>query len=327
MKKHFISVDESISLIKNGEVVAIPTETVYGLAGSIFHEKALKQIFHLKKRPFFNPLIVHCCDSTQMKQFHRINEPILEKMISHFCPGPITFILDKTDHVHPLVTAHHSKVGIRIPKHPLTLKLIQKTGLALCAPSANLFGQLSPSSAEQVNQIFKGEVPVLDGGPCEVGIESTVIEPDFKNHSLTILRPGMISKKHLILWLQSENLNHWTVNQASSPLSPGQLSRHYRPSVPLILIETTEKKPDLETVKTFLNKTFPQKTIKQLQFKSSAELTARWLYHDLNILSKDPSHIIYTIKPVQPESQWQAIWDRLDKASTLKLKYKNQKFC
>ena len=291
MKKHFISVDESISLIKNGEVVAIPTETVYGLAGSIFHEKALKQIFHLKKRPFFNPLIVHCCDSTQMKQFHRINEATLEKMISHFCPGPITFILDKTDHVHPLVTAHHSKVGIRIPKHPLTLKLIQKTGLALCAPSANLFGQLSPSSAEQVNQIFKGEVPVLDGGPCEVGIESTVIEPDFKNHSLTILR------------------------------------QHYRPSVPLILIETIEKKPDAEIIKILLSKMYPKKTIKQLQLKSSAELTARWLYHDLNILSKDPSHIIYTIKPVQQESQWQAIWDRLDKASTLKLKYKNQKFC
>ena len=308
--------------------MAIPTETVYGLAGSVFHEEALKKIFKIKRRPFFNPLIVHCCDINQMKQFHCINEPLLEKMIADFCPGPITFILKKTDKVNSIITAHHSKVGLRIPKHPLTLKLIQETGLAVCAPSANLFGTLSPSSAEQVYDAFNGKVPVLDGGPCEVGIESTVLEPDFKNHILYILRPGMITKKYLMDWLQSEDLNHWTVQQSSSFVSPGQLTQHYKPSVPCTLIEITDDTsvPGAETIKEYLSKLFPQKNIKQLKLKESAELCARYLYRDLNILSKNPDHIIYVIKPAQSGDHWSAIWDRLNKASSLKLKYKNKKF-
>lgn len=329
MSNQLISFDKAVSLVKSGEVVAVPTETVYGLAGSVFHEKALEKIFRTKGRPFFNPLIVHCCDIDHMQQFHCLNEPLLKKMIKYFCPGPITFILKKTDLVNPLITAHRSKVGLRIPKHPLTLKLIRKTGLALCAPSANLFSTLSPSSAEQVDEVFKGKVPILDGGPCKVGIESTVLEPDFANNILYILRPGMITKKHLKNWLQLEGLIHWNVQQRSSSVSPGQLAQHYRPSVPFILIEIDDKKSllDKEKVNLYLKKRFPQKIIKMLKLRESAEISARHLYHDLNMLSKNPDHIIYVIKPTQSGDHWHAIWDRLNKASSLKFKYKNGDFC
>ena len=210
VKSKFISFDTACRIINEGGVVAIPTETVYGLAGSVFSSSALKKIFQIKKRPLFNPLIVHCADVGQMSQFHNVNSLLLNKLIAYFSPGPLTFILSKTKMVHSLITAGQVKVGLRIPQHPLTLKLIKKT-TALCAPSANLFGQLSPTRAEHVYDIFKGAVPVLDGGECKVGIESTVLEPDFKNNLLNILRPGLISKEDLQKWLKKEKQKGWTV--------------------------------------------------------------------------------------------------------------------
>ena len=126
--------------------MAVPTETVYGLAGSVFSQIALKKIFHIKKRPFFNPLIVHCATGEQMNDFHNISHPLLRKMLAEFSPGPLTFILNKTNKVDPLITAGQAKVGLRVPRHPLTLQLIKKT-TALCAPSANLFSRLSPTRA------------------------------------------------------------------------------------------------------------------------------------------------------------------------------------
>ena len=323
--------------------MGIPTETVYGLAGRAVSAKALKKIFSIKKRPLFNPLIVHCANAQQMRAFHTITHPLLNKMIHHFCPGPLTFVLDKSPKAHPLAAAE-PKIGLRIPNHPLTLKLLKKTG-ALCAPSANLYKTLSPTQAEDVLKIFNHRVPVLNGGPCRLGIESTVIEPDFKKSCLTILRPGLITQERLQLWLKAQNLQGWQVKAASSRLSPGQGAVHYRPSQPLVIVEclnakapfkanvTAELKKRLTLklqkllkppVKPSLIKLKPSTILfKELKLKKSAVITARGLYHHLRELSKNPACVIYVCKIKQHSGgAWEAVWNRLRKASSFNLALK-----
>ncbi|MDE0119393.1 MAG: L-threonylcarbamoyladenylate synthase [Bdellovibrionales bacterium] len=319
MKHRSVSLNTAGRIIQEGGVVAIPTETVYGLAGSVFSEPALKKIFRIKKRPVFNPLIVHCADARQMREFHNVNHPLLEKMVAYFSPGPLTFILDKTKKVHPLITAGQVKVGLRIPQHPVTLELIKKTR-ALCAPSANLFSRLSPTRAEHVQDIFKGTVPVLDGGECKGGIESTVLEPDFNKHVLNILRPGLISKEDLQKWLKKENQKAWSVRFSSSSLSPGQLNKHYRPEVPLVIVEVQKTPTSVKKeIELYLSSFFPGKFFKKLILKKTATLSARMLYHEMNILSQNPSHVIYVVKDKNNRGpSWKAIWDRLDKACSRK---------
>ncbi len=317
MKKWEVNFEEAVKLIKQGEVVAIPTETVYGLAGSAKMEGALKKIFKIKKRPFFNPLIVHCFNSQQMQQFHSVRDPILNKMTDYFCPGPLTFVLGKTDLVNSLVTGGFEKVALRIPQHPLTLKLLRETGHALCAPSANFFGKLSPTYPEQVHDMFKGKVPVLNGGPCKVGIESTVIEPDFKNRVISILRPGMVRDFNFLKWLKKERLKGWTVKDGFSPASPGQMKQHYQPIVPLVIVrESTLKKGYKGFLKPCLQNLYPGCILQQLKLKSPPELAAQSLYHDLYNLSKNPRHVIYVVKPFVVKQKWKALWDRLQKASS-----------
>ena len=319
-----VSFPEACRIIKQGGVVAIPTETVYGLAGSVFSEPALKKIFYLKKRPSFNPLIVHCFSMKQTNHFHNVHHPLLQKMMTHFSPGPLTFILNKTNFVHPLITAGQTKVGLRIPQHPLTLELIKNTS-ALCAPSANIFSQLSPTRAEHVYNIFKGKVPVLNGGPCSTGIESTVIEPHFKDKLIKILRPGPVSKNKLLKWLETEKQRGWTVQATSSTLSPGQFKNHYQPAVPLVLIKIQNTPlPTKKEITNLLRDFFPKKTFKQLKLKTSALLSARMLYHEINTLSQNPSHVIYVIKTDKSKNanNWQAIWDRLNKACSRQIQWK-----
>ena len=318
-KQYIISLSEACDIIKKGGLVAAPTETVYGLAGSALDEKALKKIFQIKKRPFFNPLIVHCADIKQASLFHTVKHKLLKKMINHFCPGPLTFVLNKTKAVHPLITAGQNKVALRIPRHPLTLKLIKKT-TALCAPSANLFKQLSPTRPEHIHHIFKGKVPVLNGGECQGGLESTVLEPDFKNRELKILRPGLITKENLQKWLKKEKQINWTVSEKQSPLSPGSLKKHYRPAVPLVLITAGGQAPTKKEVVNYLKTLYPGRIFKALTLKAPARLCARKLYHEMNILSQNPSHIIYAIKTARhKKGVWRAIENRLNKACSHKI--------
>ena len=327
----YVSLDLACHIIQSGGVVAIPTETVYGLAGSLFQEKALRQIFHIKKRPFFNPLIVHCADKKSAHLFHNVTDPLLDKMMDHFSPGPLTFVLNKTPKVHPLITAGQAKVALRIPRHPLTLKLIKQTG-ALCAPSANVFGKLSPTRPEHVYLAFQGQVPIIKGGECKGGIESTVIEPDFKKQIIHILRLGLISQKDLKKWIKKEKLKGWDVVLRPSSLSPGQLKQHYQPAVPLIIIDCVKGKiPSQKEVENLLTdfmrhldktakKLLPQRVFKALKLKRSPALSARLLYHELSVLSQNPSNIIYVIKKEEHQKEdWQAIWDRLHKASSYNL--------
>ncbi len=226
------SIEKAISVLRGGGLVALPTETVYGLAGDIDREEAISRIFHLKGRPSFNPLIVHI---GKMSQLDSLVSEIPAKAIllmEHFWPGPITFVLPKSASVSLQITGGLDTVAVRMPSHPLALELINQSGMALAAPSANPSGRVSPTQAKHVRSYFsEDELMVLDGGACEKGIESTII--GFNKQGNPILyRRGSISKEAVEAIVGPiEEIKH----AEGKPLSPGMLSRHYAPQVPTYL--------------------------------------------------------------------------------------------
>lgn len=212
-------------LLKN-ELIAIPTETVYGLAGNAYSDTAIRKIFELKKRPLLNPLIVHLKSASCI---HEVASEIPEiglKLIDQFWPGPLTLILKKQKHISDLITAGKDTVAVRVPNHPLTLALLNELEFPLTAPSANPFGSISPTSAEHVFSYFGKEIEaILDGGQCEKGLESTII--GFENENPILYRHGAISMEEI------EKVTGYLgiyTNNNISPNAPGMLSRHYAPN-------------------------------------------------------------------------------------------------
>lgn len=229
--------DLAKNLLENDEVVAIPTETVYGLAGNIFSEKAIKKIFETKKRPFFNPLIVHVHSLTVLETICS-EIPLKAKLLANnFWPGPLTLVLKKQNSISDLVTGGKDTVAVRIPNHFLTLELLSKLDFPLAAPSANPFGSISPTTAEHVANYFSNTLPlVLDGGNCENGIESTII--GFENEEPILYRLGAISREEIEsvigpILLKNKNEN--------APEAPGMLTRHYAPLTKTILVNDVKK--------------------------------------------------------------------------------------
>ncbi|MCC6703152.1 MAG: threonylcarbamoyl-AMP synthase [Fluviicola sp.] len=217
--------------LKKEQIIGFPTETVYGLAGNAFSEKAIKSIFELKNRPFNNPLIVHI---SSMLQLHEVAIEIPEKaflLAKHFWPGPLTFILKKHPQIPLLVTANQATVAVRMPNHPMALKLLDQLNFPLVAPSANPYQAISPTKAEHVEQYFKDQLQViLDGGPCEHGIESTIV--GFEGDSIIVYREGSVTLKQLEKIADKLTLKS---NENHSPVAPGMHSKHYAPKTPSIL--------------------------------------------------------------------------------------------
>jgi L-threonylcarbamoyladenylate synthase len=211
-------------LLEN-ELIAIPTETVYGLAGNAFSETAIKKIFELKKRPFFNPLIVHL---KSVSSIYDVAEDIPESALllaDKFWPGPLTLVLKKQEHISDLITAGKKTVAVRVPSHPIALALLETLDFPLVAPSANPFGSISPTNAEHVFNYFGEELKViLDGGECEKGLESTII--GFENDQPVLYRRGSISTEEIEKIVGKLSI---TTNNDISPNAPGMLSRHYAP--------------------------------------------------------------------------------------------------
>jgi len=185
-----VSYSKALSLLKKGELVAIPTETVYGLAGRIDSEATIKKIFQLKKRPSHNPLIVHCFDKKQALSLCLKKTLIFKELLECFTPGPLTLLVEKNNKVSHSITAGKKTVGLRIPQHPLSRKLLKDLKVPLAAPSANPYGKMSPVSADHVLSAFHNKVPVLDGGFCEKGIESSLLQIG-KNKTMGTDRNGM----------------------------------------------------------------------------------------------------------------------------------------
>ncbi|MFN9709912.1 MAG: L-threonylcarbamoyladenylate synthase [Bacteroidota bacterium] len=218
-------------LLEDGEIVAIPTETVYGLAANALNEEAVLKIYEVKNRPQFNPLIIHVDTFDAVKKWVKNIPPDAEKLAKAFWPGPLTLLLDKNEKIPDLVTAGHSKVAIRVPAHPLTLELLNKLDFPLAAPSANPSGYVSPTTAEHVKDGLEGKIPyILDGGSCEVGLESTIIGWD-ESGKAVIYRAGGISKEARAQVLEQEVISLSTT--AENPATPGMLKSHYATTTPL----------------------------------------------------------------------------------------------
>ncbi|GAB4154805.1 MAG: L-threonylcarbamoyladenylate synthase [Winogradskyella sp.] len=224
-------ISKAVKLLNNEEIVAIPTETVYGLAGNIYSEKAVKAIFETKQRPFFNPLIVHI---PNIEYLETLVEDIPEKaklLAEAFWPGPITLVLKKKSIIPYLITGGKDTVAVRIPNHPMTLELLATLDFPLAAPSANPFNRISPTTAEHVEGYFKNEIKmVLDGGPCQKGIESTII--GFENGEPIVYRLGSTSIEDLEAVVGNVIIKN---KKEAAPEAPGMLERHYAPKTKTVL--------------------------------------------------------------------------------------------
>lgn len=222
----------AVKLLEASEVIAFPTETVYGLGADVTNPTAIKKIYKIKQRPTNHPLIVHIGNIAQLNNWAQEIPDIAWKLANKFWPGPLTLILQRTHLISDLVTGGQNTVGIRIPAHPVALALLKALGphKALAAPSANRFGHISPTTAEHVRQEFDQQVPmILDGGACEIGLESTIIS--FEHETAKILRPGGISLSALESVLNKPAI--LTRSKKVDIRTSGNLPMHYAPTTPL----------------------------------------------------------------------------------------------
>lgn len=254
-------ISKAIALLNAEDIVAIPTETVYGLAGNIYSEKAVKAIFETKKRPFFNPLIVHISSIGQLPNIVAYIPKKAQLLAEAFWPGPITLVLKKQDTIPDLITGGKDTVAVRVPNHPVTLKLLNQLDFPLAAPSANPFSSISPTTAKHVETYFKNNIQmVLDGGPCTSGIESTII--GFENDDPIIYRLGSTAIEDIEAIVGKIEIKNSVKSQAKAiPDAPGMLNRHYAPNTKTILSNNV-----LETIEQY-----PNKRIGVLVFKSGIE--------------------------------------------------------
>lgn len=329
--------DLSLALdkLQNGDVVGIPTETVYGLAASIESEAGLKKIFAIKERPFFDPLIVHVASKQMAQALTPEWSPMLDFLCEHFWPGPLTLVVPKSANVNSLITSGLETVGIRMPKSSLTLTLIERLGVPVAAPSANKFGRTSPTTAEHVRSEFKNEdILVLDGGPCEIGVESTVLKVNRtkEGYELAILRAGQIKKTDLEKALRNRPFQYQFLENISKQDSPGHMKHHYMPEIPLVLVKnrayTSQKIMDktkqmlhqlpdvVEGVR--LKKPSQIQSAKEFVLPDQSALAARELYAQLRLMAKEPvDFLFFRITDYHSREEWQAVMDRLTKAASL----------
>ena len=228
-------IEKASALLKEGRVVAIPTETVYGLAAHALNEKAVMRIFEVKNRPAVNPLIVHLADADLIPNYVSDIPDIAGKLIDTFCPGPLTIVLPKKAVVPGIVTANRDTVAVRIPAHPVTRQLLKMTGLPLAAPSANPSGFISPTRAEHVFSNMGDKIDyILDGGACNTGIESTIV--GFEDGVPVIYRQGVITANDIRL-VAGEVLQY----AGNKMLAPGMSAAHYSPHTSMILTDNIDE--------------------------------------------------------------------------------------
>jgi L-threonylcarbamoyladenylate synthase len=232
--------DEAVNLLRSGQLVAIPTETVYGLAANALDEDAVLKVFKAKNRPQFNPLIVHLPDWSAVGKYAAEIPAAAEVLAQKFTPGPLTFLLKKhrppirnpQSAIPELVTAGSPKAAIRIPAHPLTRELLRMLDFPVAAPSANPFGYVSPTTAQHVYEGLHGKIPyILDGGPCQIGLESTIV--DFDNQQVIVRRKGGVAVEDIERTLGREVLVQ--TGSEEHPVAPGLLRSHYATATPLYI--------------------------------------------------------------------------------------------
>jgi L-threonylcarbamoyladenylate synthase len=302
-------------LLLAGELVAIPTETVYGLAANALNERAVLKIYEAKERPFFDPLIIHVHSIDAAKQHSELNDKRLALLAENFWPGPLTLLLPKKKHIPDLVTSGLPRVAVRIPQHPLTLKLLASINVPLAAPSANPFGYISPTEPAHVQKQLGTKVSyILDGGASNVGLESTIV--GIENNDLCVYRLGGLPVSDI------EKISgkvKMMLNNSGDPKSPGQLTSHYAPSKKLLLGEinkllaSTSKKA---SVICFGKSDFPAALhIYNLSATGDLSEAAVNLFKFLRLADEDDSEIVIA-EELPAHGLGAAINDRLSRAAT-----------
>ena len=315
----------AVASLHRGDIVAFPTETVYGLGANISHPQAIQKIFAIKNRPPDHPLIVHFARLAELEFWAEDVPEAAHILARHFWPGPLTLILPKSKHIPYSVTGGQDTVGLRIPRHPIALKLLEELGShkAIAAPSANRFGFVSPTSAEHVRKEFGNHIDIiLDGGSCEVGLESTIVS--CIDEEIAILRPGGIQISSIENILKQKVL---VQSYGSSIRTSGSLASHYATATPLevchgeslFLRLTTLQQQEIRTaiIIRSAHKDFIQNTKHKFHYVLMANDPAEFgrnLYATLRKLDNgDFQKILVEAPPDNPE--WLAISDRLRRAS------------
>ncbi|MFP5519577.1 MAG: L-threonylcarbamoyladenylate synthase [Bdellovibrionia bacterium] len=331
----------AVEKLKSGEVVAIPTETVYGLAAPINNLDAIKKIFSTKERPFFDPLIVHVSDITQAKSLVKNWLPQCQVLAEAFWPGPLTLVISKSTAVSDLITSGLEGVGLRMPNHPIALQIINEVGVPLAAPSANKFGKTSPTMAIHVENEFKNEaVAVVDGGPCQVGIESTVLLVQQENGEVkfAVLRKGAITAEQISAALAQQGLPALFFETTDKKVSPGHMKHHYMPAVPFVISKSEDKVLDLHRIgqEVFselsrmpdeiegIKIVKPEQSFnapQELKLSLDPALAARSFYAQLREIAQgDTDLIVFNYhESLHSQPAWEALMERMFKAASLVL--------
>ncbi len=318
------AVKRAVALLRAGEVVALPTETVYGLAANALDEKAVARIFQIKGRPANNPVIVHVATLEMAKRCTDRWPGAADKLAKAFWPGPLTLVLPRAKDIPDLVTAGGATVGVRWPGHPFIQAVIRECGFPLAAPSANLSGRISPTNAGHVRQQLGGSIPlIVDGGQSQVGIESAVL--DLTVSPPQVLRPGMIHAESLAAVIGT--VGHPTSKiQHPTLRSPGLLEKHYSPKARLVVLswrDDTDLRSQLSTLDpqpatchVIAHTHIPaaENVARVSIIPHDAEAFARAIYAELHRCDEAGAELIVVEAP--PElPEWSGIADRLRRAA------------
>ena len=301
-------------ILRNGGIVALPTETVYGLAANAFDETAVLKVFEAKQRPGFDPLIVHIAERSDVGRVVRELPPGAEALMEAFWPGPLTLVLPKRREVPDLVTSGLDTVGVRMPAHPLTRRLMSQLDLPLAAPSANPFGYVSPTTAQHVADQLGERVPyILDGGPCQVGVESTIL--GWEAGRWHLYRPGGVALEAIeeVIGQVEPQVKHVL------PVAPGMLESHYAPRKPLHVGDIPSllrRYGDLPTGVIAFSTAYPGHRCEVLSERGDPAEAARRLFAVLRDLDQSDCAVILAEK-FPEEGLGRAINDRLRRAASI----------
>lgn len=311
-------VEKAASLLLAGHLVAVPTETVYGLAADASNDQAVRKVFEAKQRPVGHPLIVHIASPDRIRLWvDRLPETAMQ-LIKAFWPGPLTLLLPKKSGVSDFITGGNPGVAVRMPAHPATLATMEKLGRDLVAPSANPYGRISPTTAEHVLTGLSGKIEaVLDGGDCSVGIESTIV--DLTGDTPVIARPGQIAQSDIEACLGIT----LAPGKSASQAVPGSVKRHYQPVTPTVGVATDqfarllpEVTPAGEKIGVIWWQSPPdERASETIMLSADPNEYARMLYTAMHSMDKaNVDRIVIELPP--RESQWLAVHDRLGRACT-----------
>lgn len=310
---------QAAALLSDGQLCAFPTETVYGLGADATNAEAVLRIYQLKGRPSYNPLIVHVPDAQSAQQLVTEWSPQANRLAQRFWPGPLSLVLPRGPHIPDIVSAGLPTVALRVPSHPVALALLQTVRRPLAAPSANRSESLSPTTARHVQRSLPNVPLILDGGPCLLGIESTVV--DLTTQPPRLLRPGALPLRLLLEELPDLQLPSFAIEQPTGAHpSPGMMTRHYAPSAPLHLIDESQADwvaslPEPRGLVTHRQLPSVTPLCQHLELlPSSPEAYAADLYAALHRLDDQQVRSIVVLRPSQ-DNDWRAILDRLGRAA------------